>query len=106
MSLRKEIKDIVGPMVEDLIDDILAAVAERVQDIAKNSPTKAKPKAKTAPKSEEDMRCRFSDKSRHRCTARSRGPRFKFMCEAHAESAKKPAAKLVEVAPVEQALQN
>lgn len=80
-KLKKTISYIVDRAVMDILQavkmELLDAVAEEVE-----KPKVAKPKKAM---NEDRMRCRFSDDNGHRCKNRSKGPRFKYLCEKHLE---------------------
>lgn len=76
-NVREEIAHIIDLAVIDIISVIKAGLLNQVAEEAE------KPAKK--PKDEEQMRCRFSDGNGHRCKSRSKGPRFKYLCEKHLE---------------------
>ena len=91
---KKKLQELVSKFSNDIIllmhDYLLTPLdeAQRALD-GPASPEKIKkpikPKSAKFKRSDASMRCKFTDKSGHRCTERSKGPRFHFLCAKHLE---------------------
>lgn len=103
-KLEEVVREIVREELANLSDALMSAVrgdSSQMSAGQKAALTKKAAGAKTmAPKkpalkkSQEQMRCRFSDKSGHRCKKPSKGPRFHFLCPDHrSQSAPKKRSK-------------
>ena len=75
----------INKTVKDLIRDIKPLVRQAVLD-ARGGPAKKAPATKRAAR---DMRCRAVEDGK-RCSKRSKGPRFHYLCEAHVDTASPP----------------
>lgn len=88
-------EDAIRNLIHDILLEELDLLLKHVspgrapKDQKDSGPRKArKPKKTRKPKkqrSAEEMRCRFSS-NKKRCQKRSKGPRFKFMCEEHCDT--------------------
>lgn len=72
--------DGVGGFIDALVDEIAARLRERVGEISSSLNGRASGKGRRGPRAGRklDMRCRFPG-----CKNRSKGPRFRFLCEEH-----------------------
>jgi hypothetical protein len=76
-------------LIRSLIAETEEATAARLLGMLKSGTNGAAPKAAKAKKrAKVDMACRAKG-----CKARSKGPRFRFMCEKHLAGPKKPKTK-------------
>lgn len=80
--------------LENAFNQVVGAIADKVADKisagAKSRP-KEKGKDKTKPNGvkKRDMRCKGVLGNGQRCRARSKGPRFRYLCEEHLSGAKR-----------------
>lgn len=62
---------------------VIARAVERCVEILQAAVRDEVAGALGRPKRERDMRCVHRDKKSRRCEARSKGPRFKYLCARH-----------------------
>jgi hypothetical protein len=111
-DVRISLQKVIGPTIEKLVDDIAAVLSNGLMEMAKvkpapgytkievhsvekkrpDKPAGKKPTARL-PLTDEQMRCKFTDKHGNRCKTRSRGPRYHFLCAYHSKPEDKPVAK-------------
>lgn len=84
--VRGYVRAVEGEMVDQIVDRIASALQ------GKSSPSKRLPpfpetakvrSPKQDGRTKRDMRCRYVPADGQRCAARSKGPRFKFLCVEH-----------------------
>jgi hypothetical protein len=102
--IHEAVTECVGEMADKLSEAVAAIVEESllglVRDDATPTTSKKKRGGPSGAKSAEAMRCRHIANGKQ-CRNRSKGPRFRYLCEEHLGGAKKPAVKKPEVKKAE-----
>lgn len=83
-SVQSELLSLIEKQIEEPPAIVNASsIKTRCEEFSEMDKCKTKIRAKRM--NEDRMRCRYSDDNGHRCKNRSKGPRFKYLCEKHLE---------------------
>lgn len=90
----KNIEKLVRARVAMILVDLAAFVAgewlgDGFTSAKKLNLNETFPEQSIKKRTEEEMRCRYTTASRHRCKKRSGGPRFRFLCKEHRQRGSK-----------------